>query len=84
MGTRKGHVAADGSVATKHPRFKERWETAVAEILDMKMGTKDGECIEMTSAEDGSGVGAAVICALTLGRASEGTREGGEKVNGKY
>ncbi len=68
IGKRKGHVAADGSIATKHPRFRERWENAVREILDMKMGTLGHEGIEMTSAEDGSGVGAAVICALTLGR----------------
>ncbi|OAP61582.1 hypothetical protein AYL99_03785 [Fonsecaea erecta] len=75
IGTRKGHVAADGSVAIKHPRFKERWEDAVREILDMKMGAKAAgggegglEGIELTSAEDGSGVGAAVITALTLGR----------------
>jgi hexokinase len=70
IGRRRGHVAADGSVAVKHPRFKERWECAVREILDMKMGGfgREGEGIELTSAEDGSGVGAAVICALTMGR----------------
>ncbi|OQV07533.1 hypothetical protein CLAIMM_11956 [Cladophialophora immunda] len=75
IGTRKGHIAADGSVAIKHPRFKERWEDAVREILDMKMGAKAAgggegglEGIELTSAEDGSGVGAAVITALTMGR----------------
>ncbi|OCT52559.1 Hexokinase [Cladophialophora carrionii] len=74
IGRRKGHVAADGSVAVKHPRFKERWECAVREILDMKMGGfgREGEGIELTSAEDGSGVGAAVICALAMGRT--GTR----------
>ncbi|KIX92478.1 uncharacterized protein Z520_11798 [Fonsecaea multimorphosa CBS 102226] len=79
IGTRKGHVAADGSVAIKHPRFKERWEVAVREILDMKMGAKAAgggegglEGIELTSAEDGSGVGAAVITALTLGRTGGG------------
>ena len=78
IGVRQGHVAADGSVAIKHPRFKERWESAVKEILDMKMGLAgaDGEGIELTSAEDGSGVGAAVICALTMGRT--GNVDGGE------
>ncbi|EXJ60574.1 hexokinase [Cladophialophora yegresii CBS 114405] len=75
IGRRKGHVAADGSVAVKHPRFKERWECAVREILDMKMGGfgREGEGIELTSAEDGSGVGAAVICALAMGRTREET-----------
>ncbi|OAG42666.1 hypothetical protein AYO21_02949 [Fonsecaea monophora] len=77
IGVRRGHVAADGSVAIKHPRFRERWEDAVREILDMKMGAKavsteeagsELEGIELTSAEDGSGVGAAVITALALGR----------------
>jgi hexokinase len=68
---RKGHVAADGSVAIKHPRFKERWEGAVREILDMKMDVIPDDGIKLTSAEDGSGVGAAVICALTLGRTSK-------------
>lgn len=62
MGTNQGHVAADGSVAIKHPKFRERWEGAVAEVLGIEVGG-----IELTSAEDGSGVGAAVICALTMG-----------------
>ncbi|KIW68593.1 hypothetical protein, variant [Phialophora macrospora] len=77
IGRRRGHVAADGSVAVKHPRFKERWECAVREILDMKMGGfgREGEGIELTSAEDGSGVGAAVICALTMGRTGESAKK---------
>jgi hexokinase len=81
LGARSGHVAADGSVATKHPRFKERWESAVREILDMKFlfrssdgngqnGDDEHEGIVLTSAEDGSGVGAGVICALALGRST--------------
>ncbi|EXJ93404.1 hexokinase [Capronia coronata CBS 617.96] len=61
LGVDKGHVAADGSVAIKHPHFKTRWEKAVAEILDIEYGR-----IALTSAEDGSGIGAAVIAALTL------------------
>ena len=72
IGKRSGHVAADGSVATKHPRFRERWETAMGEILGMKKGGLGHEGIKLTSAEDGSGVGAAVICALTLGKTSKG------------
>ncbi|KAL2424176.1 Hexokinase [Exophiala dermatitidis] len=61
LGVDKGHVAADGSVAIKHPRFKSRWEKAVAEILEIEQGR-----VTLTSAEDGSGIGAAVIAALTL------------------
>ncbi|EXJ91874.1 hexokinase [Capronia epimyces CBS 606.96] len=61
LGVNKGHVAADGSVAIKHPHFKKRWEQAVAEILDLEKGR-----VELTSAEDGSGIGAGVIAALTL------------------
>lgn len=76
MGKQKGHVAADGSLANKHPRFRQRWEAAVREI--MGNGDADGEQdvngkgvdggIKLTSAEDGSGLGAAVICALTMHR----------------
>ncbi|KAJ9602145.1 hypothetical protein H2200_013265 [Cladophialophora chaetospira] len=83
IGTRYGHVAADGSMAVKHPRFKERWEDAVREILDMRMGALGHEGIELTNAEDGSGVGAAVICALTLGRTSS-KDGGGGKVDGTH
>ncbi|EHY55093.1 Hexokinase [Exophiala dermatitidis] len=61
LGIDKGHVAADGSVAIKHPHFKSRWEKAVAEILEIEQGR-----VTLTSAEDGSGIGAAVIAALTL------------------
>ena len=63
MGTKSGHVAADGSVAIKHPHFRRRWEMAVAEVLDLKPGQ-----IKLTSAEDGSGVGAAVITALRMAK----------------
>jgi hexokinase len=68
----KGHVAADGSVANKHPKFKRRWAKALAEILDWNMagqGKHDGEGpITITSAEDGSGVGCAIIGAMELER----------------
>jgi hexokinase len=60
-----GHVAADGSVANKHPNFKKRWSQALGEILDWPTD-RESDPITMTSAEDGSGVGAAVIAALAL------------------
>lgn len=79
----KGHVAADGSVANKHPRFKKRWARALGEILDWKKSdwkqNEDGDevgPITLTSAEDGSGVGAAVIAAMTLERWEKGQRAG--------
>lgn len=53
-GVKRGHVAADGSLANKHPQFKRRWEAAVREILDLP-DSENG--IELTSAEDGSGWG---------------------------
>ncbi|KAI4693005.1 uncharacterized protein J4E88_001376 [Alternaria novae-zelandiae] len=65
----KGHVAADGSVANKHPKFKRRWAKALGEVL----GWKEEDCggdgpITITSAEDGSGVGCAIIGAMELER----------------
>lgn len=66
---RKGHVAADGSVAHKHPMFKKRWATALGAILDIdEKNGEEGAQIQMTSAEDGSGVGVAVIAAMTIER----------------
>lgn len=62
-GIKSGHVAADGSVANKHPSFKKRWAKALGEVLDWPADrTKDP--IIITAAEDGSGVGAAVISAM--------------------
>jgi hexokinase len=68
-GIEKGHVAADGSVANKHPKFKKRWARALGEVL----GWGEEECggegpIKITSAEDGSGVGCAIIGAMELER----------------
>ena len=61
----KGHVAADGSVANKHPTFKVRWAKALGEILDWP-DDREEDPITLTSAEDGSGIGAAVIVAMAL------------------
>ena len=72
-GINHGHVAADGSVVNKHPKFKQRWARALGEILSWpalreKSQEQDGEeaPVVLVSAEDGSGVGAAVIAAITL------------------
>ncbi|KAK5326198.1 hypothetical protein LTR70_002198 [Exophiala xenobiotica] len=88
QGLSSGHVAADGSVANKHPKFKKRWGRALGEILDWSQEDREerdesGEGDEsqmgpivLTSAEDGSGVGAAVIAAMTLDRWRRGEKAG--------
>lgn len=66
-GIEKGNVAADGSVANKHPKFKRRWAKALGEILDWKEEWLEGEGpIKITSAEDGSGIGCAIIAAMEI------------------
>ncbi|KAK5725578.1 hexokinase [Elasticomyces elasticus] len=72
------HVGADGSVFNKYPHFKARGAQALKEILDWDKG-RDGKAlgkghdpVEILPAEDGSGVGAALIAALTLKRVQEG------------
>ncbi|PVH96794.1 hypothetical protein DM02DRAFT_730960 [Periconia macrospinosa] len=74
-GISKGHVAADGSVANKHPSFKQRWATALGEVLGWRErgeGVGDREDpIVITSAEDGSGVGCAIIAAMEMARRKE-------------
>ena len=74
------HVGADGSVFNKYPHFKARGAQALREILDWKPGQKDP--VEMISAEDGSGVGAALIAALTIKRVKEGNMAGIKNVEG--
>ena len=74
-GIGSGHVAADGSVANKHPQFKKRWAQALGEVLDWPSDRKE-DPIVITSAEDGSGIGAAVIAAMTVQRARDGNMAG--------
>ena len=68
------HVGADGSVFNKYPHFKARGALALREILDWEQGQKDP--ISIVGAEDGSGVGAALIAALTIKRVKEGNLAG--------
>ena len=68
------HVGADGSVFNKYPHFKARGAQALREILDWPAGKPDP--VELRAAEDGSGVGAAVIAALTTKRIKEGNLVG--------
>jgi hexokinase len=71
-------VGADGSVFNKYPHFKSRGAQGLREILDWpeKKDPKEKDPIEVLPAEDGSGVGAALIAALTLKRAKEGNLAG--------
>lgn len=68
------HVGADGSVFTKYPHFKQRGAQALREILDWPKGKRDP--IVISASEDGSGVGAALIAALTIKRVQEGNMAG--------
>jgi len=73
------HVGADGSVFNKYPHFKARGAQALREILDWgqkKGGRNAKDPVEILAAEDGSGVGAALIAALTLKRVQEGQHAG--------
>jgi len=53
-------VAADGSLYSKYPGFKGRVHDGLTEIFGKK-----GQNIEAVHAEDGSGVGSAIIAAMT-------------------
>ena len=79
-GISSGHVAADGSVANKHPKFKRRWAAALSEILDWP-DDRNEDPITMTSAEDGSGIGAAIIAAMTLENVKKGNHVGIKDAN---
>lgn len=72
------HVGADGSVFNKYPHFKARGAQALKEILDWpnKKSLREEDPIEILAAEDGSGVGAALIAALTLKRVNAGNLAG--------
>lgn len=73
-GIKEGHVAADGSVANKHPQFKKRWARALGEVLGWsEEERKEGEGrIKITSAEDGSGIGCAIIAAMEVEKRKSG------------
>ncbi|KAK5078440.1 hexokinase [Lithohypha guttulata] len=73
------HVGADGSVFNKYPHFKQRNAKALREILDWQKGKKDP--VVVSSSEDGSGVGAALIAALTVKRIKAGNKYGIQDVS---
>ena len=72
-GYKTAHVGADGSVFNKYPHFKARGAQALREILEWpakKPGSSEEDPVEVLAAEDGSGVGAALIAALGLSLAA--------------
>lgn len=75
-GYKTAHAAADGSVFNKYPGFKERAAKGLRDIFQWE--TKEDPII-IVPAEDGSGVGAAVIAALTEKRLREGKSVGAKK-----
>lgn len=78
-GYKTAHVGADGSVFNKYPHFKARGAQALREILEWpakKPGSSEEDPVEVLAAEDGSGVGAALIAALTLKRVNQGNLAG--------
>lgn len=61
------HVGADGSVYAKYPNFRERGIQALRDIFG-----SEGDNIKILPAEDGSGVGAALISAVVVRLQKEG------------
>ncbi|BGO99582.1 Hexokinase-2 [Rhodotorula toruloides] len=60
-------IATDGSLYNKYPKFPQRLEEGLVDIFGEK-----GRSIKTYHAEDGSGVGAAVIAAMTKERKAKG------------
>ena len=83
-GWETAHVGADGTVFNKYPHFKARGAQALKEILDWpeKKARKQEDPVEILPSEDGSGVGAALIAALTIKRIQEGQLAGIRDVEG--
>ncbi|CAK9437303.1 uncharacterized protein LODBEIA_P16810 [Lodderomyces beijingensis] len=69
------HCAADGSVYSKYPDFKKRAAQSLRDIFEWPDDVKE-DPIMIVDAEDGSGVGAAVIAALTEKRLKQGKSVG--------
>lgn len=73
-GYKTAHCAADGSVYQKYPGFKDRAAEGLRDIFSWADNEEDR--IVIVAAEDGSGVGAAVIAALTEKRLAQGKSVG--------
>lgn len=64
QGIRQCHVGVDGSVFNRYSMFKGRALQGLREIFDWEAGGLD--LIALNAAEDGSGVGAALVASLSL------------------
>ncbi|KAF8543846.1 hexokinase [Trichophaea hybrida] len=69
------HVGADGSVFNKYPHFQKRGAQALREIFGWDKDVRK-DPIQIVPSEDGSGVGAALIAALTMKRIRAGIHAG--------
>lgn len=74
-GFTKAKVGADGTVFHHYPHFKSRGAQALREIFDWDESVTE-DPIEIVPAVDGSGVGAAIIAALTIQRIKAGNLAG--------
>ena len=63
-----GHVGVDGSVFHHYMHFADRARHALREILDWP---HKEDCITFHAAEDGSGIGAALVAAMTMEQSGE-------------
>lgn len=72
---KKGHCASDGSVFNRYPHFKDRAHAALNDIFQWNTDPADYP-ITLIHAEDGSGVGAAIIACLTEKRLAAGKSVG--------
>lgn len=67
------HIAADGSVYLKYPNFPQRAADGLSDVFGWSKDLPyDKHPIKIVKAEDGSGVGAAVIAALSHKRQIQG------------
>lgn len=69
-GFERCHVGVDGAVFNHYPAFSKRASQALREILDWPSGSED--LVTFHEAEDGSGIGAALIAALAVKRGGSG------------
>jgi hexokinase len=75
MNYKSCRVGADGTLFHKYLHFQERQAKALREIFGWGNDVKD-DLVKVVAAEDGSGVGAGLIAALTLKRARKGSYVG--------
>ncbi|ODV87121.1 hypothetical protein CANARDRAFT_174217 [[Candida] arabinofermentans NRRL YB-2248] len=75
MNYTSGHCASDGSVFKRYPGFQQRAAEGLRDIFGWECSPENYP-IKLTAAEDGSGVGAAVIACLTEKRLKAGKSVG--------